>query len=450
MNDIIYDAVNKLSAITDLTPVNWDAFDAVLNGLEDINTYDERHEETILSEFIMSRDFYDCGTILVDIIRHFLSCGYDVSANEGMNGGSALGALCWSSYDRHILDAAKVLMNVGAPVDYRFQNDDPDEGSGGLIGLINHKLPGAWLVDKNFAYANILEAYYAITEANMAGKDYNSIDSYFACIGKPLTSVSAINVDGNPALQTEGTLSIYSEPLIMWFENKPLVISSYTVLVVNPVYSDNKKDDLVDVTTVFSSLIGATLQAVQHIGTTISYFEFSNGKRLFFASHAIGDKKRVGTFDIQTDSGKVDVEQLRIECFCGINGHTFADTVTEYNEDAIALFCEDTAYLLYLRQGTTDRQQLGLCPCSEALLAEYTRQYPLNRPSKITGVYEQNNLSAIRLDFPDGYLYMVATEYHDIGIRLSDELYDPPDDSALSCTEGKHMEFLHRKDSDQP
>ena len=85
--------------------------------------------------------------------------------------------------------------------------------------------------------------------------------------------------------------------------------------MVNPLYADDKKNDLADVTTAFSSLVGTTLKEMQYIGATICYFEFSNGKRLFFASRDIGDRKRVGTFDILADSKKVNVEQLRIECF---------------------------------------------------------------------------------------------------------------------------------------
>lgn len=449
MSNIISDAVCKLSAITDLTPTDWEAFDAVLNRLEDINVYDEQYEETILSELILSGDFYHHGAILTDIVRHFLACGYDVSANEGRNGGLALRALCWSSYDQHILKAAKVLLNAGAPVIYRSQDDDPGEEPEGLLGVINWKISGAWMADKDFAFANILEAYYAMAETNLAGKEPNSIDSYFACIGRSLTSVSAIKIGGDPALRAEGDISVYSEPLIIWFEDKPLVVSCYTDFVVNPVYANEKKDHLADVTAVFSSLVGATLQEVQYIGTTICYFEFSNGKRLFFASRDIGDGKRIGTFDIRSDSGKVNIEQLRIRSFCAIKGCSFSSTVTEYREDAIALFCDDAAYLLYLRPGAEDRPHLDLCPCSRALLAEYTRQYPLLHPVKTTGLYKQNDLFAVRLDFPEGYLYMAATEHYNIEIQLSDKLYDPLEHSFLPYKGGKHMEFLRRKDGDQ-
>ena len=304
MSDVISDSVCKLSAITDQTPIDWDAFDSVLKGLEDINAYDEQAEETILSEFILDGNFYKRGFILADVVRHFLACGYDVSANDGLNGGLALHSLCCSSYDHYILEAAKVLMNAGAPVKYRTSDDDPNKEPEGLLGCIGWNLAGAWAVYKDYAWANILEAYYAMTEANIAGKDYNAIDNCFACIGKTLTSVSAINVGGKPALYDEGAISVFPEPLILWFGDKPLVASCYTDFVVNPVYADDKMNDLADVTTAFSSLVGTTLKEMQYIGATICYFEFSNGKRLFFASRDIGDRKRVGTFDILADSKK--------------------------------------------------------------------------------------------------------------------------------------------------
>lgn len=155
MSNIISDSVSKLSAITDQTPIDWDAFDSILKGLEDINAYDEYYEETILSEFIMDGEFYKRGFILADVVRHFLACGYDVSANDGLNGGLALHSLCWSSYDHYVLEAAKALMNAGAPVKYRTSDDDPNEEPECLLGSIGWKISGAWMADKDYAWANI-------------------------------------------------------------------------------------------------------------------------------------------------------------------------------------------------------------------------------------------------------------------------------------------------------
>lgn len=89
----------------------------------------------------------------------------------------------------------------------------------------------------------------------------------------------------------------------------------------------------------------------------------------------------------------MNVEQLCIESFCATSDRTFASTVTKYSEDAIALFCDDAAYLLYLRPGTADRYQFGICPCTKKLLAEYTRQYPLQKPAKTTWIYDQKDVT---------------------------------------------------------
>ena len=137
VNGAISNAVGRLSAIIEKTPIDWDSFDSVLKGLEDINACEGQYNETVLSEFLMEGNLYYRGDILVDIVRRFIYCGYDVSANGGINGGLALKSLCWSSYDQYILDAAKVLMNAGATVNYRTCDDDPNDKSEGLLGSIS-------------------------------------------------------------------------------------------------------------------------------------------------------------------------------------------------------------------------------------------------------------------------------------------------------------------------
>ena len=118
MNKSICDIVHELTEITSQPEVDWTALDAELSSLEDINYLDEQYEETILTEFISGGDFYQRGEILVKAVKHFLENGYDVLAHEGRNGGLALGALCWASYDQYILDAAKVLLDAGASIHF--------------------------------------------------------------------------------------------------------------------------------------------------------------------------------------------------------------------------------------------------------------------------------------------------------------------------------------------
>ena len=99
-------------------------------------------------------------------------------------------------------------MNAGAPVKYRTSDDDPNKEPEGLLGCIGWDLAGAWAVYKDYAWANILEAYYAMTEAHIAGKDYNAIDNCFACIGKPLLLFLPSMLAGNLLCMTR-VLSLF-------------------------------------------------------------------------------------------------------------------------------------------------------------------------------------------------------------------------------------------------
>lgn len=441
MSNAVHDVVGKLTGITARDPIDWKAFDSVLANVEDINVFDEDDEETMLSDLIESGDFLNRGEVLAEIIRHFLSYGYDVTANEGINGGLSLRALRWASYDRHILDAAKVLMDAGAPMNYR--SIDDDEEPDGVLGDISWALSGAWMADKNYSFANVLEAYYTMAEAYLAGKDYNGIDSYFFCLGKKLTAVSAVQ------LKKERNISVYTEPLVLWFGDKPLVASCYTDFVVNPVYVDEKRENLKDVSSVFTKVIGSTLQEIRYLGPTACYFEFSNGKRVIFASRDIGDRKRHGTFEIRASGSITAIDRLCIDSICGINGHTFSDTVTDYTENALAFFCGEEAYMLHLLPGPNDRFQMELCPCSKELAAEYTRQYPLQNPGTVDCFYEEGALTAVRMEFDGRYLYLKTTEYYEIEVQLSNYKYDPSAYSYLprragSEKAGIHMEFQTR------
>ncbi len=442
MSNIIDDAVSRLAEITEKDPLDWVAFDAILHGLENINIYDEEYEDTILSELFLHGSFYQRGEVLAEVVRHFLACGYDLSANGGMNGSLALEKLLWSSYDYKLLDVAKLLLREGACASYHDKYDDPDEEPDGLLRNIRLKLDGAWLVDKDFGFANTLGAYCAIAEASIAGKDYGTIDTYFTCIGKTLTAVSADVV----SLRKKGDLTVFSEPLVLWFGDKPLVASCYTDYVVNPVYADDKKAVLTDISDAFPDLIGATLKEVQYMGSTICFFAFSNGMRLIFASRKMKNRQRAGNFMICPIGKEMDVKQIKIDYFCGISGIIYSSSATNYQENAIALFCGDESYLLYLRPGDTVKHQFGICPCSRELLTEYTRQYPLTQLANALWMYEQNNLTAVRLDYPEGFLYMKTSPWNEIDVQLSDQIFDPLADSMLPHMGGKHMEFLKRKE----
>lgn len=445
MGTIIDETVTKLSDITSPNDVDWKAFDEVLLGLDDINAYDDYYEETILSSYILYGDFFNNGEHLPEAIRHFLSCGYDVLANDGKNGGLSLSNLCWSSYDKHILEAAKVLMNAGAPVIYRCKDDDPDEEPQGLLGSIDWKIAGAWSVDKDYNFANILEAYYQMAQANIVGKNYNAIYCFTDCIGLPVTSILASSKDSNNILSCDDGMVEFSEPLVMICGDKPLVVGPYIDFVVNAVYLEDNKEKLVDVSSSFSKIIGSTLERIEYMDSTICRFEFSSGYQIVFSSRIVEDRIRTGTYQFLPIDNTISIEEIDIDCICGSNGVVFADTVTNYTENALALFGKNESYLMYYTSGSHDKCRLQLTPCPKELLTEYTRQYPVGRPDKITCFYENEEVTSVRFDYDDEFMYLKTNEFPQIEVQISDYKYDPSKIHSLRSQDGNHLEFSKRE-----
>ncbi len=433
---------HTLADITDQSPVDWEAFDQVLSSLDNINYIDEKYGETILTEYLSAGRFYQRGKIMPTAIRHFLANGYDVLANNGRNGGLSLRGLCWTSYDRYILDAAKVLLDAGAPVNYR-SNDDPiDAEPEGLLGDLGFKISGAWTADNDYALANIWETYYAIAKAYIEGKDYHTIRSYFDCIGLTLTAASAVNSGGGHPLQKKGHILQFSDSLVLWFGNTPLVVKKYIEFMVNPLYTDENSASLRDASSEFDPLLGAKLQRVRYIDSATCYLEFSNGYRLLFASHPDGNGDRNGASEIRPVGITKSIYDLKINEICRSGRIVYSDNVTKYGEEAVALFCDDGAYLLYtsLREYGTPR--FILLKCSEDLLAEYDRRFPVPKPRSVFQYEPPDKHSVIKFDLGSEYLYFTATDYAGMDILLTELDFAPPDSFVFPIHAGKHMNFL--------
>ena len=187
--------VSRLCSISETLPVDWAAFDAVLDSIPDINVIEEDvWEETYLSSCIENISAYHSGEVLADLIRHFLAQGYDVRANEGKNGGLCLSQLCWSSYDRYIIDAAKVLVLAGAPINYPSEDDEPDEPGeipDGVIGGTRDLDEEETEAEEELAYK---EVFYAETTAgdlfNMQ-KDTIAVDDLLTAFNAEKVNKSA-------------------------------------------------------------------------------------------------------------------------------------------------------------------------------------------------------------------------------------------------------------------
>lgn len=175
-NSEMYRAKDELSSIITEDTIDWVRFDRVLSSLPNINAIYDR--DTILSEL-----YHECpdGKVLVDITKRFLAKGYDVNANEGLNGSQCLHNLSWATFDKYILDAAKLLLEAGARTDIPLDADSDESEGKGIKASISWRLGGDW-VEGDYTIANIFEAYWEIVEAFEAGKDYHLICGFEDCM----------------------------------------------------------------------------------------------------------------------------------------------------------------------------------------------------------------------------------------------------------------------------
>ena len=434
--------VSQLCSISETLPVDWTAFDALLSSIPDINVIDEdAWEETYLSSCIENIDVYHSGEILVDMIRHFLAQGYDVGANEGKNGGLCLSQLCWSSYDRYIIDAAKVLLSAGAPINYPSKDDEPDEPTG-VMGSIDWKISGAWVVDKDYSWANILETYYQIVKAVENGQPYERINTYHGCVGKRLERLEFL---GKGNLYCDGNNLIkFNDSLVFWFDSLPLVASKYIDFVVNPYTVQEKKESISDADNCFSSLLGACLQNIIYLNQSTCYMQFDNGQRLLFTSIDLGDKERTGFAEIRK-SEKICLTDTSIESICFWNNGTYANSVTKYEEEVLALFKKTEVALIFTATADNGENYIDAISCSSDFAREYVQQLPVCKPDAIELFHYSDGLKAMRFKCGDRYLYVQAHEYSGFEVVLSKEKIQISEPTLLRRTSGIHMDFIKRQ-----
>lgn len=448
MNDPVYDAGRKLLHILDHDPVNWNEFDVFLQQLEDINYLDEKDGETILSDFVT--DIED-GQTLLEVIRHFLACGYDVTAHEGKNGILVLCSLCWSSYDRYVLDAAKLLLDAGAPTlceageDTSSDADDYEEGNYDVLETIGWKVSGEWNVHREYEFANILEAYYQLIEAARAKKNYTSIDCYLDCLGQTLTAVSVPKEES--AFRQGEVFTEFSESLIFWFENKPLVISPYQDFIIDPLYVEDNRSQLKDATPVFSALIGAKLKNIQYAAGFLCFLDFDNGMRILFIRRNAPKGTILSAYEIRPAESDIPLEPIVPDQIFGWWGYNYPDTTTTYKERSLAFFREQKAFVLYpdymLISDEESFSYLRLLPCSPEILDVYTRLFPVGTLMTPVCFYESQKPVALRFTCGNSYLY-IKESCTEIAVALSDSLFDPSD-CYLEYKHPKPIHFTTRK-----
>lgn len=407
----IYKATNILGKILEKKSIDWELFDRELGKIPDINAIYE--EDTILSEL-----YHECpnGTILVEITKRFLENGYDVAANGGLNGALCLSNLCWATYDKYILDAAKLLLAASANT--KLPIDDNDGESSGVKGSISWRLGGDW-VNGDYTVANIFEAYWELVEAYEAGRDYKSICTFEDCIGQPLLSAEIIS---SKSIISKPPLTAFDGHLVLWFGDKPLVISKYIDFVVNPVYAMDNKPKAAPANQYLQPFLNAKLSQFVFVDQCTAQLQFDNGMYLLLSSSDYRNKEsRYGFFEICKDT-PVDLNGEEIDSIALTPGKTYSDSSDRFSEHSLALICDDKAFLLHrYPEGYSKHFEIHIIKCSRQFVADYKRKLVLSDLKCEKLFLRHYKLSGIRIACGTKYFYLFADERDELHLKLTED-----------------------------
>ena len=407
----VYKATNILGRILNKKNIDWDLFDRELSKLSDINVIYE--EDTILSEL-----YHECpdGTILVEITKRFLAAGYDVVANDGQNGAMCLHNLCWATYDKYILDAAKLLLAAGA--NPKLSVDDDDEELSGVKGSISWRLGGDW-VNGDYTVANIFEAYWQLVEAYEAGRDYQRICTFEGCIGQPLLSAEIIS---SKSIISKPPLTAFDGHLVLWFGDKPLTISKYIDFVVNPVYAMDNKPKTAPANQYLQPLLNAKLSRFVFVDQCTAQLQFDNGMYLLLSgSDYRNEESRYGFFEICKDT-PVDLSGEEIDSIALTPGKTYSDSCNRFSEHSLALICDDKAFLLHrYPEGYSKNFEIHIIKCSLEFVADYKRKLVLSDLKCEKLFLRHYKLSGIRIACGTKYFYLFADERDELHLKLTED-----------------------------
>ena len=236
---------------------------------------------------------YD-GRYLPDLCRFFLQNGFDVHGSDNTFGSRCIMNLTWSSYDRYILDATKILLRAGA-------NPDHEDEDGSLMGWVGTKASAGRCVDEDHNIENLFEAMYSILEAASEKREFDSIEYFSAAIGRKVDHIemycdseqAPVYSMNEPEFQHE---NCFNGTIVLWCEGKALRINQWTDIMIDPSVTQAAKKVRVDMKPYFADCIGCVLERIDFghevtvKGSTrysyaIIYLHFSNGKCIRFSNN---------------------------------------------------------------------------------------------------------------------------------------------------------------------
>jgi hypothetical protein len=237
---------------------DFEAAEKLIEQGADLNLTGVSDEENILSEILdgyrvthsldstyTEDDNLRIGANVCDIIRFFLAHGFDVTKDEGCYGAQCLWALAFSTYDRYMIEATKILLDAGARNrTISLSSSDMDETP---WSAICDEGSSQEVCEGNNGIANLYEAVNQIYQAVEDGRPYNGIDSYEIAMGKRISKVMAEGNGRDGMMRT----------LYFIYEGGALIVSRYGELWTDRILPEG---ELTDVSSEFENIIGRKIR----------------------------------------------------------------------------------------------------------------------------------------------------------------------------------------------
>lgn len=207
---------------------------------------------------------YD-SAYLPAVVRFFLENGYDVTKDGGRFGASGLQALCWSSMDKNILEAAKVLLDAGA--DPMVGVEDEED----VFSLIDWVMAGCIPVDEDLGLECLYAAYYAMVEAKIKEMDHHQIQWWDAAVGKTIDRVLSCASSAEKAVFSVSTgthqyENSFEDDIVLDCNGVMLAITQSCHAYVNPC---KIPENPIDISDKMGNVIGKEIVDVQFFVSSV-------------------------------------------------------------------------------------------------------------------------------------------------------------------------------------
>lgn len=250
----------------------------------------------------------NCGEAMLEVIKYFLEHGFDVNKKDGRYGAQCLWSLTLSVFDRHIIDATKLLLAAVAKNISITSDPNGDETPWDFIGT-EGSYQDTCCHDHHMG--NIYEAVYQVYQAVEDGREYSGIDSYEEIYGKKVLKILSAKPSGDVAffdmdLPESKHKNCFTQDLFFVTEDGILLTTQYV-----DFWFDRKLPDVetIDVSDYFPGIVGEIIKCFHYshneirkgstcYGQPIVTIEMDNGKALTFTINfgEVGKENRAAYF----------------------------------------------------------------------------------------------------------------------------------------------------------